>query len=82
MRKIDLSSHFISHLRYVSKINPPMPFSCFCNINIKRVRAKAMASTMMKSGSMEVDLASPLLTIKKVEVVELFSFCFIPCVPY
>ena len=41
-----------------------------------------MASTMMKSGSTEIDLASPLLTIKKVEVVELFSFCFIPYVPY
>ena len=41
-----------------------------------------MASTMMKSGSTEIDLASPLSTIKKVEVVELFSFCFIPCVPY
>ena len=51
-------------------------------LTLKRVRAKAMASTMMKSGSTEIDLASPLLTIKKVEVVELFSFCFIPCVPY
>ena len=40
-----------------------------------------MASTM-KSGSMEVDLASPLLAIKQVEAVETFSPCFIPYVLY